>query len=121
MRTHRKFSISFTEALKKKLLGWAQQFGEVIWLDSNQYQQNHSSFQAILAVDAFTAIKTDSYEAFKKLEEYQNTTKDWLFGYLTYDLKNDVERLKSQNFDGLHFQNCIFFSLKSCFYFLIQK
>ncbi|MBW2937794.1 aminodeoxychorismate synthase component I [Aureisphaera sp. CAU 1614] len=117
MRNHKTLSISFTEALKKKLLGWAQQFGEVIWLDSNQYQQNHSSFQAILAVDAFTAIKTDSYGAFKKLEEYQSTTKDWLFGYLTYDLKNDTEQLKSQNFDGLQFPDLYFFQPKKVFLF----
>jgi len=117
MRAHKTLSFKFTEALKKKLLGWAQQFGEVIWLDSNQYHQNHSSFQALLAVDAFTAIKTDSYEAFKKLEEYQNTTKDWLFGYLTYDLKNDVERLKSENFDGLHFPELYFFQPKKVFLF----
>jgi para-aminobenzoate synthetase component 1 len=117
IRTHKKFPISFTEALKRQLLGWAQQFGEVIWLDSNQYHQNHSSFQAILAVDAFTAIKTDSYGAFKMLEEYQNTTKDWLFGYLTYDLKNDVEHLISKNFDGLHFPDLYFFQPKKVFLF----
>ncbi len=117
MRAHKKFSISFTEALKKQLLGWAQQFAEVIWLDSNQYHQNHSSYQAILAVDAFTAVKTDSFGAFKKLEEYQNTTKDWLFGYLTYDLKNDVERLTSKNFDGLHFPDLYFFQPKKVFLF----
>ena len=117
MRTHKTLSISFTEALKKNLLGWAQQFNEVIWLDSNQYHQNHSSFQAILAVDAFTAIKTDSYGAFKKLEEYQSTTKDWLFGYLTYDLKNDTEQLKSQNFDGLQFPDLYFFQPKKVFLF----
>lgn len=117
MRAHKKFSISFTEALKKQLLGWAQQFGEVIWLDSNQYHQNHSSYQAILAVDAFTAVKTDSFGAFKKLEEYQNTTKDWLFGYLTYDLKNDVERLTSLNYDGLHFPDLYFFQPKKVFLF----
>lgn len=117
MRAHKKFSISFTKALKKQLLGWAQQFGEVIWLDSNQYHHNHSSYQAILAVDAFTAVKTDSFGAFKKLEEYQNTTKDWLFGYLTYDLKNDVEQLKSKNFDGLHFPDLYFFQPKKVFLF----
>src|SRR5690606_33021059 len=101
MRTVKKFSFSLNEAVKKQLLFWAQQFEEVVWLDSNNYSQKHETYQAILAVDAFTALKTDAYNAFDKLKEYQTTTADWVFGYLTYDLKNDVERLKSNNFDGL--------------------
>ena len=66
-------------------------------------------------MDAFTAIKTDYRDAFDKLNEYQESTKDWIFGYLTYDLKNDVEQLKSDNFDGLHFPDLYFFQPKRLF------
>ena len=117
MRSSKKISISLTTSLKKKLLQWAQQFEEVAWLDSNNYKQGNSRFQAILAVDAFTAIKTDYHEAFKKLEEYQSLANDWLFGYLTYDLKNDVERLHSANYDGLYFPDMYFFQPKKVFLF----
>ncbi|MDY6799560.1 MAG: hypothetical protein SVX28_12690, partial [Pseudomonadota bacterium] len=34
---------------------------------------------------------------------------DWLFGYLTYDLKNELEALSSNNFDGLGFAALQFF------------
>lgn len=34
---------------------------------------------------------------------------DWLFGYLGYDLKNEVERLSSSNLDGLSFPKMLFF------------
>src|SRR5690606_13249139 len=84
-------------------------FNEVAWLDSNDYEQHHSSYDAILAVEAFTALKTDFHNAFDKLHEYQTITKDWLFGYLSYDLKNNVEDLSSNNFDGLHFPDLYFF------------
>lgn len=60
-------------------------------------------------MEAFTAIKTDHFGAFDKLKEYQETTADWIFGYLSYDLKNDVEDLKSANFDGLQFPDLYFF------------
>ena len=99
------------------MLQWAQQFDEVAWLDSNSYEHGHGSYEAILAVDALTAIKTDYHEAFDKLEEYQKLTNDWLFGYLSYDLKNDVERLKSTNADGLHFPDLYFFQPKKLFFF----
>lgn len=69
----------------------------------------------MLAADAFTSLKTDFHNAFEDLKQYQQTTKDWLFGYLTYDLKNDVEDLKSANFDGLNFADLFFFQPKKIF------
>lgn len=97
---------------KQQLLTWAQQFREVVFMDSNDYPQEYSSYDCILAVDAFTSIKTDYYNAFEDLKQYQQTTKDWLFGYLSYDLKNDVELLHSNNFDGLDFPDLFFFQPK---------
>lgn len=69
----------------------------------------------MMAVDAFTSLKTDFQNAFEDLKQYQQTTKDWLFGYLTYDLKNDVEDLKSTNYDGLDFPDLFFFQPKKIF------
>ncbi|MCG2418320.1 aminodeoxychorismate synthase component I [Aequorivita sp. F47161] len=117
MRTIKKLSFSLNEVNKTRLLHWAQQFEEVVWLDSNNYSQKHETYQALLAVDAFTALKTDVYDAFSKLKEYQTTTADWIFGYLTYDLKNDVEKLHSNNFDGLNFPDLYFFQPKKIFLF----
>lgn len=117
MRIVKKHPVTLTDTLKTKLLNWAQQYEEIVWLDSNNYHQKHSRYKAILAVDAFTAIKTDSLQAFNKLEEYQLKTKDWLFGYLTYDVKNDEENLKSDNFDGLYFPDVYFFQPKKIFLF----
>ena len=81
-------------------------------MDSNDYPQRYSSYDCMLAVDAFTSVKTDYHNAFEDLKQYQQTTKDWLFGYLSYDLKNDVEALHSNNFDGLDFPDLFFFQPK---------
>ena len=108
-RVQKSFSLESIDAFKSKLLIWAQQFEAISWLDSNQYNQNYSSFDAVLAVDEFTSIKTDYTNAFDKLKEYQSITNDYLFGYLSYDLKNDVEQLFSKNFDGLDFADLYFF------------
>nr|WP_294926617.1 anthranilate synthase component I family protein [uncultured Flavobacterium sp.] len=103
------------EHFKQQLLSWSQQFREVVFLDSNSYPQEYSSFDCIMAVDAFTSLKTDFHNAFEDLKQYQQTTKDWLFGYLSYDLKNDTESLESSNFDGLHFPDLFFFQPKKIF------
>ncbi|WP_299247331.1 anthranilate synthase component I family protein [uncultured Lacinutrix sp.] len=119
MRTTAKHKITNTEEFKQNLLSWAQQFDDVVWLDSNskEFKDNrkYSSYDAVLAVDAFTAIQTDYFNAFDKLKEYYTITKDWIFGYLTYDLKNDTETLKSNNDDGLAFADLYFFQPKKIF------
>ena len=118
MKRHSKtFTTKLTDTLKQQLLQWSQQFDEVAWLDSNEHTQAHASYSAILAVDAFTALKTDSQNAFEKLDEYQTTTKDWMFGSLSYDLKNDVEDLSSKNIDGPEFPQMYFFQPKKVFLF----
>ena len=115
MRTSHTFSIANPKHFKQQLLDWADQFREVVYLDSNDFPQNYSSYDAIVAVEAFTLIKTDYFNAFQKLSEYYHTTKDWLFGYLSYDLKNDTEQLTSKNHDGLDFADLFFFQPKKIF------
>lgn len=108
-RTVKKFHLKITKDLKRNLLYWSQDYDVALWLDSNNYEQNYSSFDAVLALDEFTSIQTDYFNAFEKLKEYQSSVQDYIFGYLSYDIKNDVEKLSSNNFDGLHFDDLFFF------------
>ena len=108
-RTIKTFSVDKIDEFKSNLLTWSQQYETVVWLDSNQYNQSYSTFDCALAVDEFTSIKTDYFNAFEKLKEYQTITKDYIFGYISYDVKNDVEKLSSKNFDGLDFADLFFF------------
>ncbi|CAL2059364.1 aminodeoxychorismate synthase component I [Tenacibaculum sp. 190524A05c] len=109
LRTEQTFFLDDVAIFKKQLLAWGQQYETVVFLDSNNYEQQYSSYDAILAVEEFTSIKTDYYQAFEQLKEYQSYTRDYLFGYLSYDLKNDTEALTSNNFDGLNFPDMYFF------------
>ncbi|WP_412985563.1 anthranilate synthase component I family protein [Pontimicrobium sp. IMCC45349] len=115
MRTHKSLLLKDSPHFKEQLLLWSQQFDDVVWLDSNNYQQLNAQYDAVLAVDAMTSIQSDYQDAFDKLKEYQTLTQDWIFGYLSYDLKNDVEHLKSENFDGLQFPEIYFFQPKKIF------
>lgn len=115
MRVSIRKNIANPKLFKEQILSWAQQFREVVFLDSNSYPQQYSNFDCILAVDAFTSLKTDYYNAFEDLKQYQQNTKDWLFGYLSYDLKNGIENLHSNNFDGLNFPDMFFFQPKKVF------
>ena len=115
-RTIKTFLVEDVQKFKDQLLVWSQQFETVLWLDSNNYKQQYTSFDAALAVEEFTSIKTDYLNAFEKLKEYQSITKDYIFGYLSYDVKNDVEQLSSNNFDGLDFADMYFFQPQKLFF-----
>ncbi|MUV02553.1 aminodeoxychorismate synthase component I [Flavobacterium rakeshii] len=116
MRTSVIYTLQEPKLFKKQLLKWAQQYREITFLDSNDYHQQYSSFDAVLAADSLTLIKTDSFKAFEDLSAYQKTTRDWIFGYLSYDLKNDTEKLDSNNYDGLDFPDLFFFQPKKLFF-----
>ena len=118
MRTQAIKSILEVESFKQQLLCWADSFGEVVVLDSNVSANEkalYPSYDYIVAVDAFTSLKTDYVNSFKELYQYQNQTKDWLFGTISYDTKNAIESLSSTNQDGLEFPDLFFFQPKKLF------
>ncbi|PSG88422.1 aminodeoxychorismate synthase component I [Aurantibacter aestuarii] len=115
MRTQKTYQLNSVKNFKTSLLAWAQQFETALWLDSNQYHQKYSSFDAVLAVEEFTSLKTDYTNSFEQLKEYQSITNDWIFGYLSYDLKNDVESLQSKNTSVLDFADLYFFQPQKLF------
>jgi para-aminobenzoate synthetase component 1 len=115
-RTIKTYPVKNVQKFKGQLLQWAQQFETVVWLDSNHYKQQYANFNGALAVEEFTSIKTDYHNAFEKLKEYQSITKDYIFGYISYDVKNDVEQLYSANFDGLDFADLYFFQPQKLFF-----
>ena len=109
-----------TDTFKNKLLAWAQQFEEVIWLDSNRDsyggKQKYGEFDVVLAIGAEKKIECNYRNAFDKLKTFSAVTNDYLFGYLGYDLKNDIEDLKSNKFDGLSFSDIYFYQPKKIFF-----
>jgi len=118
LRTTSTKHLSNPTLFKEQILYWSQQFSETIILDSNiesNENQLYKSYDLIVAVEAFTSIQTDYEKAFEDLYQYQSKTNDWLFGYLSYDLKNDIEALDSKNYDGLHFPDLYFFQPKKIF------
>ncbi len=105
------------EEVKQNILQWSRQYKTVVCLDSNQHRKEYSNYDCIWAIGAASFIKSSSSSAFSKLKNYQSGIKDWVFGYLTYDLKNDIEALVSNNFDGLEFPELYFFQPKKLFFF----
>ena len=112
MRQDRIVHIENLDEFKRRLLNWGQQFETCLWLDSNRYDSGYASYEAILAVGEQASISSAYPDSFKKLSVFRRKINDWIFGYLSYDLKNAVEDLTSENQDGLKFPDLFFFQPK---------
>ena len=107
------FKIHDFEDFKQKALAWANAESIVCFLDNNGYQNYpYHSYECLLAVGAKEELiaDTNSFEALKRFYEQK---KDWLFGFLTYDLKNEIEKLTSDNFDNIQLPTLHFFQPKT--------
>ncbi len=107
------FEIINSNEFKKNLLFWAEDnFETFCMLSSNDYDNDkYSSFKNLFAAGVFDSISVDrsNNDAFQKLKDFADITNDWLFGFLSYDLKNQTERLSSKNFDRIGFPLLYFF------------
>jgi para-aminobenzoate synthetase component 1 len=98
--------------LKRQLLQWSKRYSTTVVLDSNDYGHQKTDYEFILATDPFAVVQSQSHHAFMALEKHLYSHNDWLFGYLSYDLKNSLENLQSQNRDSLDFPELFFFQPK---------
>lgn len=103
------FPVADIALFQRRALRWAAQFQTVCLLDSCGYQlDKYASVAWILAVDAwdFCTDGTDSFDALKK---FTATATDRVFGFFTYELKDQIEQLTSANHDGMHWPRMYFF------------
>lgn len=103
------------DSFKKKILIYSRKFKRFTLLDSNNFNLNKSEYtyfeyDFLAGLGSIKEITGTGIDSFKNLHELNQNSKDWLFGYLTYDLKNEIENLDSNNIDELAFPALHFFS-----------
>lgn len=74
---------------------------------------NSNDGTGILTFGVDSEINISGVNSLEKLQEFIDENKDsYIFGCLSYDLKNDIEALNSANFDGLNFPDLHFWKPK---------
>lgn len=90
-----------------KAISWADvHFDHLAYYRHNEISYPYGGFRELLAIGSKRIIHGDSisFDALAKTAREQ-----WLFGYLGYDLKNELHRLTSSNQDHLGFPDLYFF------------
>jgi para-aminobenzoate synthetase component 1 len=102
------FPVNEKKIFKQQMLRWACQFSICCFLDNNEYQSNHHSHEWLLAAGA---VKTFSpaENKLQALKSFCANNNDWLFGHFGYDLKNEIEALKSSHEDFIGFPDIFLF------------
>ena len=80
-----------------RLLAWAARHTYAAYLDSNGYLEDHYRRYELLVGVADEAVQGND-DGFEQLRRLQG---DWVMGYLSYDQKNHIEVLHSNNTDTL--------------------
>ena len=114
------FQLNAYPQFQQQCLLWAQQYELVCFLDSNEDQSNpYGQCAALLAVGQEKELVCwETQGAFEKLKNFYQLTQDWLFGFLSYDLKNDVEALNSRHKAKIALPELHFFKPEIVFEFL---
>ncbi len=94
---------------KEKALKWASSFNVFCYLDSNNFKDQYSKFDALIAVGAKSELTANSGNAFQQLSDFRNANLSWITGFFGYDLKNEIEEVSSSNIDHLNFPDLYFF------------
>ncbi len=96
---------------QQKAIQWAIGFSHLHFFTHNNYAENYpyGGFQTLLAAGAETIVPLRKGQIFKDLYDFHASRKDWLIGYLGYDLKNETEKLYSHHPNCTGFPDALFY------------
>jgi para-aminobenzoate synthetase component I len=90
------------------LLEFAKKFSNFCFLDNHDYEFD-KSYDCIAACGNIQSIISDEKNGLESLDKFLKQNNDWIFGHVSYDLKNQIENLSSNNKDGIGFPDFYFF------------
>ena len=126
MREILKYDLTYPEDFADNLTRYIESLDCGIILRSNSYLSKkdknsvRSSYDFLAGLSAHSICRptTDKLNTLRK--KYSDVN-DWIFGYIGYDIKNEIEDLTSDNIDGLGYNDLFFFQPKIVMLFKDEK
>ena len=102
------YTINDLDFFKIQLLNFGKKFSNFCFLDNHNYDFS-KSFECLAAFGVSSSITADEKCTLRHIDDFIKKNRDWIFGHLSYDLKNEIENLTSDNPDGIDFPTFHFF------------
>ena len=90
------------------MLNFGKKFGIFCFLDNHGYEFN-KSYECIAGAGVIESVISMDVPGLNKLDQFQKKNKEWIFGHIAYDVKNEIENFESSNPDGIQFPDIHFF------------
>lgn len=103
------FLLNEGHQIKDQIENLARQSPHCLILDSHQHKDPYGQYEFLMAWEAREVFKTKSPNPFKELEAFRQRHQDWLFGHLSFDLKNKLEDLQSRHPNTMEWEDIQFF------------
>lgn len=117
MKKQLSYQVNEVEAYKSKLMFWASRFETCCILQSNGISSRSNSktssdtgYDLLVAAGETNRFEGGGADSFEGLKEFCGNKDRWAFGFFTYDLKNELEDLKSENYDEVEMPDIHFFN-----------
>ncbi len=90
--------------------------GVAVVLDSNGFEEQ-ACINSLHSYDFIAGLQSvsDCLEDFHQLKSFHDQHNDWMLGFLSYDIKNQLEPLESNNPDRIEFSDLYFFQPRYLF------
>ena len=95
--------------MKQKVLSWVNQFSTFCFFDNHRYRIDPHTEECLAAAGIRRKIQVNAGNALEQLELFCKEKKNWIFGHISYDIKNEIESLYSANADYIGFPDLFFF------------
>lgn len=119
-RKYTSYSIPDYYQFKTQLLNFGKKFGNFCFLDNQDYDFD-KSYECIAGFGIDKSITSGTHINLPSLGHFIKENKDWIFGHISYDLKNEIENLSSRNKDGIGFPDFHFFTPEILFILSKEK
>ena len=90
------------------MLSFIKKFSIFCFLDNHEYDFD-KSYECVAGVGVLKSIISNGANSLRDIDQILQTTADWIFGHLAYDVKNEIENLQSYNPDYVCFPDFYFF------------
>jgi para-aminobenzoate synthetase component 1 len=103
------FPVTDYGKIKLQMLNWVNRFNICVFLDNHHYVSANHNVECLAASGSIATLRLPAGNALVQLELFHHEQNDWIFGHLAYDLKNEIESLRSTHPDGIGLPDIYFF------------